>query len=68
MLFKFLSVPAGLPVALGTGRPVIGLIERFVLAGWQLLLFYGGAILLAFLLYLGRRYRLVRVGRKAVPR
>ena len=53
MLFKLLAMPTALPVAIASGRPVVGLIDRFVLAGWQLLLFYGGAILSGFLIIPG---------------
>ena len=68
LLFRFLSVQTAHPAIFVPGWSGPGPIDRFVLAGWQLLLFYGGALVLALLLYLTRRYRLVWVGRKAAPR
>ncbi len=68
LCFRFVSVQAAPPAAPVPGWPGLGLIGRFVLAGWQLLLFYGGALVAGLLLWLGRRYRVVWVGRKAASR
>ena len=54
-----IQTAAGFEFLLIRGWPGLGLIERFVLAGWQLMVSYGGLLILAGLFHLSRRYYLV---------
>ncbi|MGE5550335.1 MAG: sporulation integral membrane protein YlbJ [Bacteroidota bacterium] len=49
------------------GWPGVGIIQRFVLAGWQLALSLGGLIAVACLLRICGRYRLVWLRTKRLP-
>lgn len=61
-----LETAGGFEFLLIKGWPGIGMIRRFVLAGWQLALILGGMILIACLLELCRRYRLVWIKSKGL--
>ncbi len=57
---------AGFEFLLIRGWPGIGLIDRFILGGWQLCIGFGGLLLLAGLLSFCHRYSLVFVGQRPV--